>query len=119
MKQLRRLTDVMLQKETRTIESNGATVVSYSNIDSYKVINQQITDQVFVSIYGANVSQMRRISSPHFQLEKYLSAKVHGDTDNISRYFILIGDKRFKITAVYDNWVDIEFLENDRPIISA
>lgn len=116
MKQLRRLTPVTLQMATRKKEDNGATTVSYSDVASYNVIQQEITDDVSASIYGANIIKMKRLTSPRLTLEKFLNGCNNDGSDNLSYYYIVIGDKRYKITAVYTNWIDVEFIETVRTI---
>lgn len=116
MKQLRRLSEVTLQKSIKAKQLNGTMLQSYENIGEYKVIEQEITDKVFSSIYGANISKMLRLASPHEELERFLQSKSNDMPDNISLYFILIGQKRYKIVSAYNNWVDIEFYETDRQL---
>ena len=116
MKQLRRLSEVTLQKSVKTRQSNGTMLQSYTDIAKYKVIQQEITDEVFSTIYGANISKMLRLASPHETLEKYLKDKVNDLADNLSLYYILIGIKRYSIKAVYNNWIDIEFYEASRSV---
>ena len=116
MKQLRRLSEATLQKATKVKQTNGTSLTTYSDIGTFRVIAQEITDSVYASIYGANVSKMLRLSSTLDQLEAYLKTKTTDTADNLSLYFILIGNKRFKITAVYNGWIDIEFYETDRTV---
>lgn len=115
MMQLRRLTKVTLQKSNRARQANGINLITYTTLGTYNVIVQEITDSVYASIYGANIQKMLRISSPRLKLETFLKRKSNDGADNISLYVILIGDKRYKITKVYNNWVDIEFYETNRP----
>lgn len=116
MKQLRRLSEVVLQKSTKVKQPNGTLLQSYADVGTYKVIEQEITDKVFSSIYGANISKMLRLSSPHETLEKFLKSKANDGADNISLYYILIGLKRYRIVSAYNNWVDIEFYETFREV---
>ncbi len=114
MKQLRRLSEVTLQKSIKAKQPNGTTLQTYEDIAIFKVIEQEITDKVFSSIYGANISKMLRLASPHEELECFLREKSNDTPDNISLYFILIGAKRYKVVSAYKNWVDIEFYETSR-----
>lgn len=116
MKQLRRLSEIHLQLTTRTKQANGSVVSSYSDIGTYNVIPQEITEEMYATIYGANISNMLRISSVHSELETLLKSKSTDTADNLSLYFILIGNKRYKIKAVTGNWVDIEFYETNRTV---
>ena len=116
MKQLRRLREVTLQKSIKAKQPNGTMLTSYNDIALYKVIEQEITDEVFSSIYGANINKMLRLASPHEALEKYLQTKNNDLADNISVYFVLIGNKRYRVVSVHNNWVDIEFYETDRTV---
>ena len=114
MKQLRRLSEATLQKAIKGKAPNGMPLQSYEDVDGYKVISQEITDQVFSSIYGANINKMLRLSSPHCKLEQFLKNKSNDSADNISQYFVLIADKRYKVVSAYNNWVDVEFYETRR-----
>ena len=116
MKQLRRLQTVTLQKSAKVKQTNGTNLTTYSDIGDYRVIAHEIDDSVYASIYGANVTKMLRLSSPLLRLESFLKTKTSDTADNLSLYFVQMGDKRFKITAVYNNWIDIEFYEAARTI---
>ena len=116
MKQLRRLSEVTLQKSTKAKQPNGTTLQTYNDIAVFKVIEQEITDKVFSSIYGANISKMLRLASPHTSLERFLQSKSNDTADNISLYYILIGNKRYRVVSAYNNWVDIEFYETNRAV---
>ena len=116
MKQLRRLTDATLQKSTKAKQANGTDLTTYADVKTYRVVAHEINDSVYASIYGANIRNMLRLSSPLMALESYLKGKNNDGSDNLSLYFILIGNKRFKITAVTNNWIDIEFYETDRAV---
>lgn len=116
MKQLRRLSVATLQKSAKVKQTNGANLTAYADVRKYKVVAHEITDSVYASIYGANIRNMLRLSTPLMALESFLKTKNNESSDNLSLYFILIGDKRYKITAVYNNWVDIEFYETDRTV---
>ena len=110
MKQLRYLINAQLDKATRFKEDNGVTTVSYSQINIFTIQQQELTDEISASIYGANVNRMLRVSSPHCELESYLKDKVNNTADNVSLYSLLIDGFRYKIVAVKKNWVDIELL---------
>lgn len=116
MKQLRRLTTATLQKAAKAKQANGADLTTYADVKTYRVIAHEINDSVYASIYGANINNMLRLSSPLMALESFLKGKNNEGPDNLSSYFILIGAKRFKITAVTNNWIDIEYYEADRAI---
>lgn len=119
MKQLRRLREVLLQKATKEKQDNGATITSYQAVGTYNVVFQEITDEVFATIYGANITNMLRLASVREELETLLKTKNTDLPDNISLYYIVIGNKRYKVKAVATNWVDIEFYETVREVISA
>lgn len=109
--QLRYLENVELYKATKVKQPNGVKVNSYTKIDDYKVQKQEITDEASISIYGATINKMYRISSPNRLLEKYLKPKINDRQDNISLYFVKYNDVLYKITAVRENWIDIEYTE--------
>ena len=109
--QLRYLENVELYKATKIKQANGVKVNSYTKIDDYKAQCQEITDEAPISIYGATINKMLRLSSPRRLLEKYLKPKINDKKDNISCYFIKYNDVLYKINAVRQNWVDIEYIE--------
>lgn len=118
MKQLRRLVNCTLVKATRAKQDNGSVMNTYETVRDIKIIKHDITDKVFSSIYGANIAKMLRISSVRMALETFLASKNNDSNDNISIYFIVIGEKRYKIVSVFENWVDIEFFESVRqPVV--
>ena len=109
MKQLRRLKTVSLLKETRTKRDNGTLAITYTLQQNYRIIPQELTDEVSVATYGANVNKMVRLSSPRQTLSKWLKTKDNDSADNISKYRIEIDGKRYKIISVKENWVDVEY----------
>ncbi len=60
------------------------------------------------SIYGSNLVNVKRISSPLKDLEKFLLTKVNNKKDNVSKYFIFVNGVIYKIISVTDSRVDIE-----------
>ena len=109
--QLRYLENVELYKAIKIKQPNGVKVNSYTKIGDYKVQKQEITDEASVSIYGATINKMYRISSPRKVLETYLKPKINDRQDNISLYFIKYNNVLYKINAVRENWIDIEYTE--------
>ena len=108
MKQIRRLQTVSVLRQTRTKRADGTIAESYTLTEQYRVIAQELTDEVSVATYGANVNKMMRLSSPHETLSKWLKTKNNDSADNVSKYRIELNGERYKIVAVKENWVDIE-----------
>lgn len=106
--QLRYLKSVDLRKATRTKQSNGTFVETLALISSYQVQTQELNDDVSVSVYGADIYKITRIKSINRELEVYLKSKMNNETDNISKYFIVVDETKHKIRSVRDNWIDIE-----------
>ena len=106
--QICRLTECVLLKSIKTKSSNGTYITQYQELGSYKIIPQELLDQVSASIYGANIDKTKRISSVRKKLENLLNTKVNNKSDNISNYFIKYDDKIYKIVSVKINWIDIE-----------
>lgn len=109
--QLRYLKNVKLYKAIKVKQANGVKVNSYTKIDDYKAQLQEITDEASISIYGATVNKMYRLSSPRKVLEQYLKPKINDNQDNISLYFVEYNNVLYKINAVRENWIDIEYIE--------
>ena len=109
--QLKYLKNVELQKANKVKQANGFKVNVYTKVDDYKAQIQEITDEASISIYGATINKMLRMSSPRRLLEKYLKPKINDKKDNISLYFIKYNNVLYKINAVRENWIDIEYTE--------
>ena len=111
--QLRRLKSCNLIQVTHTKRNNGTMSDSYKQLNTYKVIPQDLQDQVSASIYGADINKTTRISSIRNELETLLKGKLNSDSDNISKYLIELNDNLYKIVSVKDKWIDIE-LKNEK-----
>lgn len=107
---LRYLETVILKKSIQNKQPNGSRIEEYETINSYEVQKQGLDDQISASIYGANIVNMLRIKSPLLKLEELLKSKVNNKTDNISKYFIFIGENKYKIKAVNSKGIDIELV---------
>lgn len=111
MKPLRYLKNIELYKANKVKQANGSLMLEYNKIKDYKVIFQEIIDEASISIYGATVNKMYRISSPRQELESYLKPKINNKQDNISLYYIKYNNSYYKISTVKENWLDIEYKE--------
>lgn len=107
---LRRLNTVTLKKSTIEKQSNGSKTETYVTIDNYQVEKENLDDEVSASIYGASIVNMLRIKSPLSKLEDYLDTKLNNTSDNISKYYIFIGNKKYKIKSVSCKGIDIELV---------
>jgi hypothetical protein len=110
MKRLRYLVEITLLKSKNVKQSNGTYIKTFNEIDKYKVVKQNLQDQISATIYGANIDKMLKISTPLGNLENYLLPKVDNKEDNISLYFIQINDTKYKIKSVTDDEITIERL---------
>ena len=113
MKLIRYLQEVELVKSTNQKQSNGTIIKTFAHIGDYRIQKKSLEDEVSASIYGANITKMLNISSPLGDLEKYLLPKVENQKDNISTYFIVIEETRYKINSVKDNGIVIERIGKD------
>lgn len=107
---LRRLINVTLKKTVIVKQENGSRLEEYEIIDDYEVSKENLDDQVSASIYGASIIKMLRIKSPLSKLENYLETKLNNTTDNISKYYIFIGENKYKIKSVGNKGIDIELV---------
>lgn len=110
--QLRYLKEIELHKASRVKQSNGTYINTYTLQDKYMVEFQELTDEVSASVYGTTINKMYRISSPYHKLENTLKSKVNETDDNISLYTIKYNSSYYKISAVRNSWVDIEYKES-------
>ncbi len=107
---IRYLKPVILKKAIIVKQENGSRIEEYEDINEYQVQIQEIDDQVSASIYGASIIKMLRIKSPLSKLENYLETKLNNTTDNISKYYIFIGENKYKIKSVGNKGIDIELV---------
>ena len=105
--QLRYLKEAILKLSTLEKEANGVKIETYSVIDKYKIQIQELNDDVSASIYGADINSMIRITSIRNELEAYLKTKICNLSDNISKYYIYIDKKQYKIKSVKNQWIDL------------
>lgn len=108
--QLRRLKPCTLQIASKVKQKNGTFIDTYENKEDYKGILQELNDEVSANVYGANINKTFRLSTPYNKLENYLSTKLNNSEDNISKYYLLIDSKRYKVISVKSKWVDIELI---------
>ena len=108
MKLVRYLESVELVKSINVKQSNGIEVKSFEHIGDYKVQKKRLDDEVSATIYGANITKMWDISTALGDLEEYLMPKVENQKDNISLYYIVLKNNRYKINSVRDNGITIE-----------
>ena len=107
---LRYLTNVTLKKTVIVKQENGSRLEEYEIVNNYKVSKENLDDQVSASIYGASIIKMLRIKSPLSKLENYLETKLNNTTDNISKYYIFVGNNKYKIRSVGNKGIDIELV---------
>ena len=107
---LRYLKQITLKKSNIIKQENGSRKEEYTTIEDYEVQIQEIDDQISASIYGASIVNMLRIKSPLSKLENVLKAKLNNTSDNISKYYIFIGDSKYKIKSVNSKGIDIELI---------
>lgn len=110
---LRYLKPITLKKASKNKQANGTYKNTYSDIKTYRVQLQNITDdEISATIYGAKISKMLRLSSPLSDLEEYLLPKVDNKQDNISDYYIEYRNKTYKIVSVSEDRIDIELVNS-------
>lgn len=108
MKLIRYLEEVELVKSINEKQSNGQIIKTFTHIKNYKVQKKRLDDEVNATIYGANITKMWDITSPLKDLEEYLIPKVDNQEDNISLYFIILQNTRYKINSARSNGITIE-----------
>lgn len=105
--QLRYSKNAELKKVSKTKQPNGTYIETLDLISSYSIQTQEISDEVSVSMYGADIYKMLRIMSINKELEAYLKPKVNDTNDNITLYCVFIDNIKYKIKSVRENWIDI------------
>lgn len=117
--QLRYLESVELVLATKTKQANGTYIDTYTKIADYSIQKQELTDEVSASIYQADINKIARIKSINSELEGYLKGKVNNESDNVSKYFIIIDEVKYKIISVKEKWVDIQATGEYKQLVSA
>lgn len=107
---LRYLKEIELKNATKTKQANGISKNDYVLIKKYNVQIEEMRDEISASIYGANINRMLRVISPNGILERYLKEKINNKEDNVSKYFIFIGNVPYSIKQVQEKSIDIERL---------
>lgn len=111
MKLIRYLEDIELVKSTNRKQPNGTFIKDFSHIKNYRIQKKSLDDEVNASIYGANITKMWDITTPLGDLEEYLITKVDNKEDNISLYFIVLNNMRYKINSARKSGITIERIQ--------
>ena len=104
--QLRYLQEIALYKTTRKKQPNGSYIDSYDFVKAYETQEQELTDDVSVSMYGADIRNITRIKSIKGELEAYLKPLMVSEEDNISKYIIVLNGLKYSVKTV-KSYVDI------------
>lgn len=107
---LRYLVTAILKKATKTKQDNGTYTEALQTIGSFRVQTQELNDEVSASVYGANLYRILRIKSTQQRLETYLNSKVDNIDDNISMYYIILNNRKYKIVSVNSKGIDLELV---------
>ena len=110
MKLIRYLRDAKLLKSVNVKQPNGTYVKTFYKLEDYKVQIRNLEDEISATVYGSNINKMLSISTALGDLESYLIPKVANDVDNISYYFVEIGEVKYKIVSVKSNNIVLERL---------
>ena len=110
MKQLTRLESIELYRIGKETLPDGDVQETETQIGTYKVVIQELNDNVSATIYGADINKILRISSVNKILEILLKEKLNNTSDNISKYRISYGNSKHKVKDVKSRYIDIERL---------
>ena len=110
MKQLTRLESIDLYKIGKEILPDGDSQETEILVGSYKVVIQELNDNVSATLYGADINKILRISSVNKILEILLKEKLNNSSDNISKYRISYDTSKYKVKDVKSKYIDIERL---------
>ena len=108
MKQLTRLDSIDLYSIGKTTLPDGDSQETKTLVGSYKVVVQELNDNVAATIYGANINKILRMSSVNKILEILLKEKLNNTSDNISKYRITYKSSDYKIVDVKSRYIDVE-----------
>jgi hypothetical protein len=108
MKLVRYLKKAELMKAKKEKQPNGAIVNTFETIKTYRVQVRELNDEVSATVYGANISKMKQVSTALKDLEEFLTSKLDNKEDNVSLYYLKIDGTRYGIKAVQESGVTIE-----------
>lgn len=110
MKQLTRLESIDLYSIGKESLPDGDSQETETKIGTYKVVIQELNDNVSATIYGSDINKILRVSSVNKILEILLKEKLNNTSDNISKYRISYRDSKYKIRDVKSKYIDVERL---------
>lgn len=110
MKQLIRLNQVSLYKLQTEQLPDGDYKDTLTLTNHYKVIIEELTDEISTELYGADINRMIRVSSVNKSLEKFLYTKLNNTSDNVSKYEIEFGNNMYEIKNVRSSYIDCKRL---------
>lgn len=108
--QLRYTKNISIYKGTKVKQPSGSYIEGFELEKDYVITIQELNDDVAVSMYGADLNNIIRIKSIKGELETFLKGKMNNEDDNISKYYVVLNDNRYKVRSVRSNWIDIELL---------
>ena len=108
MKQLTRLESIELYRIGKETLPDGDVQETETQIGTYKVVIQELNDNVSATIYGADINKILRISSVNKILEILLKEKLNNTFDNISKYKISYGNNKYKVKDIKTRYIDIK-----------
>lgn len=108
MKRLRDLVNVDLYSVEKVKQPNGAYLDAMFYESEYQVLVEELDDTVSVSVYGADIHQMKRLRSVRGDLEAFLATKMQNQSDNVSKYNLVLDNVKYRIVTVRKKGVDIK-----------
>lgn len=108
MKLIRYLTEAKVLKSVKEKQANGSYVKSFQLVDTYNVQINNLEDEISATIYGANIDKMLSIMDALKKMYVFFIGKVDNIQDNISLYYIQIGNVKYKINSVKESGIVIE-----------
>ncbi len=108
MKQLRYLETAELYNLIKLPQPNGDFVDSLSYVSNYEVLSEELDDSVSVGLYGADIHTMLRLRSVRGDLEAFLATKMQNQSDNVSKYNLVLDNVKYRIVTVRKKGVDIK-----------
>ena len=98
---IERQSEITLYKATKTKQTNGALVNTYTEQMSAYVEHNSLQDQVSATIYGTDINNIIRLTSKDNALNDTIESKMNSSDDNISMYYIELNNVKYKIRAFH------------------
>ena len=107
---LTKLTPITLYSIKSTRGKDGDLIEEYENIfEAEGAIQYLASDEVAMSVYGANLDKTYRFKSIYNDLENFLLEKTNNSPDNLTKYLVEWKGNKYAIVKATPLYIDIQW----------